>query len=398
VPNWHDISPRVGVSYDLFGDGKTAVKAVIGRYTAGQTLAIARANNPIETAVSSSSRTWTDANRDFVPDCDLRNQEANGECARGNLAFGQPNVTASRYDQAVLDGLGARGYNWEFSGSVQREIRPGVSVTAAYNRRWYGNFTVTDNLAFKPEDYDPYCITAPVDPRLPDGGGYQICDLWDIDPTLFGQQDNLVTFSSNYGEQRETYDGYDFGFSARLQNGAVLAGGLNGGRAIIDNCFVVDAPSLHYTYAGSVATFCRTAPPFLDQFKMTAVYPLPWQLQVSAALQSIPGPMIQASYVATNAEIRPSLGRNLAAGVNGNVTVDLIEPGTQYEERGTNLDVRFSKRMQFGRGRLTASMDIFNILNSSDVLTLNTRYPDPWLRPTSILVGRWLKFGAQVDF
>jgi hypothetical protein len=389
VPNWHDVSPRLGGSYDLFGDGKTAVKAVIGRYVAGQTVAIARANNPIETSVSSSSRTWNDADRDFVPDCDLRNQEANGECLRGNLNFGQPNVTATRYDEAVLDGWGARGYNWEFSTSVQRELRPGISVTGAYNRRWYGNFTVTDNLLFAPEDYDHYCITAPTDSRLPNGGGYQICDLWDIDPGLFNQSNNLVTFSKNYGTQREVYDGYDVTFSARLQGGALLSGGLNGGRAIVDNCFIVDSPSQR---------FCKTSPPFLKQFKMTAVYPLPWQLQLSAALQSVPGTQILAQYVATNADIRPSLGRNLAAGTNGNVTVDLIEPGTQYDERATNLDLRLARRFQTRAGRVLASVDVFNIFNSSDVLTLNNRFPDPWLRPTSILVGRWVKFGAQLDF
>ena len=389
VPNWHDLSPRVGVSYDLFGNGKTALKVMVGRYVSGQTLAIARANNPIETSVSSSSRTWTDTNRNFVPDCDLRNQQANEECARGNLSFGQPNATATRYDEDVLRGSGKRGYNWEVSSSVQREVVPGVSVTAAYNRRWYGNFTVTDNLLFTPEDFDHFCITAPRDQRLPEGGGYQVCDLWDIDPVLFNTQNNLVTFSKNYGTQREVYDGYDLTFNARLRGGAQVSGGLNGGRSITDSCFVVDSPSLR---------FCRISPPFLNQFKLFGVYPLPWNMQVSAALQSVPGAMILASYVATNAEIRPSLGRNLAAGVNGNVTVDLIEPGTQYGERATNLDIRIARRFQVGRSRWMGSLDVFNVLNSSDVLTLNTRYPDPWLRPTNILVGRWLKFGAQLDF
>lgn len=389
VPNWHDLSPRLGVSYDLFGNGKTAVKASLGRYVAGQTLAIARANNPIETSISSSSRTWNDSNGNFVPDCELSNQQANGECGRGNLSFGQPNATATRYDDEVLRGFGKRGFNWEFSASAQREVLPGVSVTAAYNRRWYGNFTVTDNLLFAPEDYTHFCVTAPVASRLPQGGGFQVCDLWDIAPALFNTQDNLVSFSTNYGTQREVFDGYDVVFNARMQGGAQVSGGLNGGRSITDACFVVDSPSQR---------FCRTSPPFLNQFKLFGVYPLPWNMQVSAALQSVPGAMILASYVASNAQIVPSLGRNLAAGANGNVTVDLIEPGTEYGERATNLDVRFARRFQVGPGRLTGSLDVFNIFNSSDVLTHNTRYPDPWLRPTNILVGRWLKFGVQVDF
>ena len=46
---------------------------------------------------------------------------------------------------------------------------------------------MTDNQLVTPADYDPYCVTAPVDTRLPGGGGYQVCGLYDIKPAKFGQ-------------------------------------------------------------------------------------------------------------------------------------------------------------------------------------------------------------------
>ena len=85
---------------------------------------------------------------------------------------------------------------------VQHQIGPTMSVTAGYYRNWYGNFRVTDNLAVAPADFNPYCVTAPSDSRLPGGGGYQVCGLYDISPTKFGQSNNLVTQASNFGKQR----------------------------------------------------------------------------------------------------------------------------------------------------------------------------------------------------
>src|SRR5207247_4538144 len=106
----------------------------------------------------------------------------------------------TRYDSDVLRGYGVRNYNWQFAAGVQHELLPGVSVNGSYNRRSYGNFWALDNLATTPADFDPYCITAPVDPRLPGGGGNQICGLYDINPAKFGRVDNLVTNATHYGK------------------------------------------------------------------------------------------------------------------------------------------------------------------------------------------------------
>src|SRR5262249_18633914 len=101
IPCWHDVSPRVAGAYDLFGNGKTAIKAATGRYRRGSALEITNANAPVLTSTASTTRSWTD-NGNFIPDCDLSNPAANLECGPDlNSTFGQPVIT-TRYDPSVL--------------------------------------------------------------------------------------------------------------------------------------------------------------------------------------------------------------------------------------------------------------------------------------------------------
>jgi hypothetical protein len=396
VPNWHDVSTRVGAAYDLFGDGKTALKVSWNRYVAGAGTGIASANNPVTSAVVSANRNWSDANRDYVPDCDFGNTAANGECGPlSDLNFGKANPRATRSDDDVIHGYGKRPYNWETAVSVQHELRPGMSVNAGYFRRYYGNFTVTDNLAVAPEDFDPYCITAPVDARLPgDVSGAQICGLYDLTPAKFGAATNFTTFADHYGRQTEVFNGFDLSGNARLPGNAQAAGGVSFGRTSTNRCFVVDSPQ--------ELRFCDVTTPYLPNIKALTVVPLPWWgLQTSAALQNVPGPMITAAHTASNAEISRTLGRNLSSGPTGTTTVDLIKPGTLYSPRVSQLDVSIAKTFSIGgTARVKGSLNVFNLFNSSDIQEVNLRYAptSAWPQPTVTLDGRFVQFGVQVDF
>ncbi len=382
VPNWKDVSPRLGVSYDLFGNGRTAVKASLGRYLEGPNLtAFTRAANPASAIVTNVTRTWNDLNGDFIP-------QANELGPISNLNFGLSRITTRYAEDAVTE----RGFNWETSASVQHEIMPRVSANVGYFRRWYGNFRTTDNLEVTPADYNPFCVTAPADSRLPGGGGYQVCGLYDVTPSRFGQVDNRITLSKNFGKQTEIYDGVDVSVNARLPQGIVVQGGTSTGRVKTESCFVVDSPQALLN--------CEVTPPFMTQVKLLGIYPIPfWGLQASATFQSLPGPQITASYTATNAQIAPSLGRNLASGANGTATVPLIAPGTMYGGRLNQLDFRMSKIFRILQGRtIRANVDLYNMFNASPVISHNNTFGAAWQRPTQILQGRLLRFGGQFDF
>jgi Carboxypeptidase regulatory-like domain len=397
LPNFKDLSPRLGVAYDLFGNGKTAVKATLGRYVTLIGANLAQIWHPANQQVNSANRTWADANGNFVPDCELVLQAANGECGPLSTAkFGLP-TNETRLGSDAFTGFGNRGYNWQGSVSLLHELRAGLSVSAAYYRTWYGNFTVTDNLAIGPSDFSSYCFTAPSNGVLPGGGGSQICGLYDINPAKFGINDNLVTLATNYGKQSEVYSGMDVTANFRFGRGGLLAGGVGTGRTVTDNCAVLmDSPQKR---------FCRVKLPFVGQtqLKVSAAYPIKWDIQGSATYQDLPGIPITASYVVSNAEARPTLGRNFgacgtAATCTATTTVELIEPNTMFEGRIRQLDLRLSKRVRIGRYRVQGNFDAYNALNRSPILSINTRYGTSWRQPTEILAARTIKLGGMFSF
>ena len=400
VPLWKDINPRLGVAYDVFGHGRTAVKGSIGRYSTKVGVVPIRANNPITATVDTVNRAWTDTNRNLIPDCVLSSPLANGECgAMSNSKFGQVNIT-SRYADSVLRGWHTREYIWDSALELQHQLTSGISATFGYYRNWAGNRLVTDNLMVTPADYEAYAVTAPVDPRLPGGGGYAVTGLYDIRPEKFGLVDNLIAHASDYGKREQYNDFFATTLNARFANDVQLGGGLDTGRSVDDRCFVVDSPQ--------ELLYCRVVWPFSaqTQLKLFGSYPLPFGLVVSgifrneSSLRSAAGGQtlsIEANRAVPNSEIAPSLGRSLAGGAR-TATVPLVAPYTLFEGRLNQLDLRLTKNFTVRRTRLQANVDLYNALNASPVTGVIGTYGPRWLQPTQILEGRLIQLSGQLTF
>jgi hypothetical protein len=395
---WKDLSPRLALVYDVFGSGRTALKTSIGKYVLAVDPTL---GNPYFNLANVVTRSWNDGNRDYAPQCDLLNPMLNGECGTiSDLRFGGL-VPSTTTDPDTLSGWSKRPGNWEFSVSAQHELLPRVGLNFGYFHRWFTNFTVTQNRAVTPTDYDPFSIAAPPDPRLPEGGGYTVGGLYDLNPSKVGQVDNFVTFADNLGGQTEHFDAFDFSVNVRPRPRLVLQGGFSTGRTSTETCGIVSQYRNSVTVASSIGAvqsvdMCRLQTPFLTQVKFLGTYGIPKiDVDVAATFQSLPGPLIAANYVASNAEVLPSLGRPLSGGA-ANVTVNVVTPGDMYGERANSLDLRFSKALRFSQLRTAVNFDLYNLFNSNAVLTMNNAYAR-WQVPLSILNARLFKISVQLD-
>lgn len=408
VEGYNDLSPRLGVAYDLFGNGKTSLKGNIGKYMHPASNSGRFVNaNPSERITTIVGRTWADGNGNYNPDCNLLdftrqdNRAAGGDLCDAPLdqTFGQARP-ATTLDPSILSGWGVRAHDWQFGVSVQQEVAPRVSVEVGYYRRWwpiYDGTDVTDNILVGASDYTPFNVTAPSDPRLPDGGSYVIPGIYNITPAgARAGTENVQRATTDFGRYSRHWDGFDVSAQARLRNGLTLQGGTSTGRTAEDNC-ESRAAVPEGRPGGLTNPWCRQVEPMLTTFKGLASYVIPRiDVQVASTFSSRPGVSLAANVVYNNAAIQGSLGRPLT-GVP-NVTVNVIEPNTVFGDRIDQLDFRIGKLLRLGRTRTALNVDVVNALNSNDNLAYSATFSPSWPVPTQVLTARLFRLSAQVDF
>jgi hypothetical protein len=387
VPNWNDWSVRLAGAYDLFGTGKTALKANAGKYVASQAAGFAQTFNGMNGATQ--TRTWNDADR-------------NGSIldAAGNIQVGEAIGGTSNFGQLTVrpDPNLARGYNWEYTASLQHELLPRMSVTAGYYRRQFYNLQVADNQNLTRADWNPFSIATPTDPRLPTSG--QTIPMYNLNGPLVGTAiDNLYTYST---ENRQIYNGVELTANLRRDK-FLLFGGVTTDRKSDTKCDGDNVTNGNTARDNPNSDrFCDVVPPFRTTVKASAAYSLPWDVQLSGSFTSIPGPSINANYTVTSA----IAGRTIIGSQAGasSIVVNLVEPQTVFLDRQNRLDLRAGKAFRIGdRTRIQGFVDLFNALNAGTVLRVNETYgavaaTNAWFTPTAIMDGRFLRFGMQMTF
>jgi len=422
VDAFNDFTPRVGVAYDLFGNGKTAVKLNWGHYLAyAANDAPYTSTNPGFTLVREvTNRSWVDGNNNKVVDCDLLNTAGNGfggdtcGAVTGNPAnFGKAG-TATIVNPDVLRGWGVRPSDYQTTITVQQEIIPRVSADFSFTHRTFHGFFVTDDLNRNVNTgYETYTLTAPNDPRLPDGGGYPIVVYTPTAAAGAVPAKAYMTNESDFGPERDShFNSVGVTVNARLRNGLITSIGIGTGRAVVDTCQTVTKfNNVVGTTESPDPRGCHNIDPYQTTARGLVSYTIPKvDVLVSATVRSQPPSQLTAGWQVPNTVIQQSLGHlPFAALANGTTTIQLTENSNKLwvDNRRTQLDMRFAKILRFGRTRSDIGIDLNNLLNTDYATGYNTTYiyntdntprPGGWGVPTSIYTPRFVRINYTIDF
>ncbi len=421
VPNWKDINPRAGFAYDVFGNGRTAIKASVGRYLELSRSDMTRRFHPFSSSVNTAFRNWTDTNNNFIPDCKLDDFSLNGECgAISNVNFGQFIPSSTQFSDEVL--YDNRNYLWDINTELVHELVQGLSISAVYNHNWDGNFIVTDNLLVGPSDFDEFCVTVPGDSRLPNAGQRQ-CGYYDIRPALFGQGTLRVANAKEFDGAKPAryWDGFTFTANGRLPKQITLGGGIDFGRQVRDNCYTVDVPNqpadINNTVSGQTAQpsagqpFCRQITSWANNadVRIRGSVPFKGGFNASFILRNTAGAEQSAVLNVTTANVKTAANPNgLVEFVNPARTtlstaraVSLHAPQQLFGPRFTQLDLALNKNFNTAVGRLRVAFDVYNALNSNSIQNVTTTYAlaqNRWLRPTLFMDPRLARITASFAF
>jgi hypothetical protein len=356
VPNWKNVTPRLAVSYDLFGNGKTALKVNVSRYmrraSAGSTV---NPFNPLR--LLNETRTWGDANRDGIP------QLSEIGPTRGGLT----SAATVRVDPDLR-----RPYQWEQSVTLEHQLQKSLAVSVSYyHRRFYDDFD-TVNIAIGPSDYTSVTIPNPLN-----GEPFTV---YNQTPSSASRVENVVM---NADALETWYNGFQIAVDKRMSNNFKLFGGITIGAD--KSCGSASTnPNSQFNNCGYGTSDSR----FMGNF--SAIYRLPGDVNLASHVQQVSGKPLATTYTVTRADI-PNL-------TQVSQSVNLQPVGARRKEAWTLVDLRLSKVFRFGNKSVEALGELYNVTNENAALNEVTNVGPTFGRISSNVDGRIARFGLKLAF
>ncbi|HWI18120.1 MAG TPA: TonB-dependent receptor, partial [Vicinamibacterales bacterium] len=374
---YNDVAPRVALAYDLFGTGRTVLKASGARYYG---LGIYTAGSISPTGQTTLSYFWNDLNNDqFV----TRNEI---DFARGFRATPSanydPNNPASVVSPNSIDPKLENDITDEFVASVDHELMGDLAVGVSYIWRRYHNFQ-NDQRNATPESYTPVTFTAQC--------GNALCASSSYTATYFQRATALpagTVLRNNQGSRE--YNGIEITARKRFSNKWLMNSSFTLNNTVLayqsPSDFSASSDPTNYDFTNGADSSGLNGPRWTA--KISGMYALPWNMSVAAFYNLRDGLQFNPTILSPN-----------RTGSLGTVAVLTAPQGSDHYPTFRQLDLHFDKGFMFGQRRIQFNVDAFNVLNAATVLTRQTRQNFAQANfVTSILAPRVVRFGLKVNF
>lgn len=389
LPQFNNVVPRFSAVYDMFGDGKTAIKGNWSKYVDQRTLSLTTPYSPL--AAATARVQWRDLNGDDVAQGELGCVYLTPGCEIQLSALPQNFGTRALN---VQDPDLKRPTSTEMSLAFQHELMPRLSVSAGYFRRAFQNILQTDYVDRSQADYTPVSIVSPLNG--------EVIRAYNLALDKLNLTQRLDTNATS--DRKQIYNGFDFGFNARVRGGLNVFGGMSMQKTVRVTCDQPDDPNL--------LRFCdqrNNGIPFGTDFKLNVSYPVPfWGLQLSGVFQTYQAQPTQTDWLITRTTryaadcVGPcSPGALVIPGLTeASLTVPLTPQGTEFLDRPYQIDLRLGKRFAFRQVRVNTQVDVFNALNANPVEAVRSfNYGVAgYQAPAQVLQARLVKVSASLTF
>lgn len=402
VPDWNDFAPRMGLVYDLFGNGRTAVKYSLNRYNLSRTTGIAANYNPLVSATATLP--WRDVNGDDVAQ-GSRDQRNTGCFPSAGCEINFDSLSAN-FGIAALNEYGKYPRTWNLENGIEisHELLDGLSVAGSWWHGAFHNLTNTVNQSWSAADYTPYTWYNPTT-----GAPFTVyarSTAATARPTR-----NLDTFDP---ERKNTYDSWGFDAKWRIPGGGQIGGGLAIERERIKSCTAPDDPNYVTATAGvfNGIALCDDFAldiPWRPQLKISGTREIGWGINLSMSFQNNSSPTSSRIMTVTRGTTRypancpspcPAGEIIMPTAAFGQTTMSyMLESARQSSvERIVQLDFKVSRTFRFGRWQVLPTFEVFNVNNSDAIISYITTnvLSTSYLAPNSIMQGRMYGLGAVV--
>jgi carboxypeptidase family protein len=362
-----NVAPRVGVSFDLFGKGQTALKAYYGRFYNQFGSEIAETINP--NARINVQVPWNDANKDLRLD-------------PGELDLSRFTGFGGIFPR--MDADATRPYSDEMNVGVDHQLLPNFALSVSYHRRQHRNGLAIVDFARPTSAY-----TAVTRTYTNPTSGPQTITVYTLDSSLVTKRDRAIT---NVDGLESNYNGVQFSFNKRMSNRWQLLGGVTIQK---HQGFANDGT---FTNPASTTDDLNNPNYTLNRPGSSIFTEIPWTVTLSGSYLLPYEILCSGKYTARDGD---PLNRTLTiTGLSqGSETVWVQARGVDRTETVNKfLDVRFAKRFRMPGVQIEPSVDIFNLLNANHVLAQNDAIGTTWSRPSRILAPRIVRLGATVRF